>query len=155
MSIRLEMTFDSVEEMLSVFQTKILPTSTASMEVAPAPVKEEPKKAAPKQTAAKADGSKAEKPAATPAASVTDTPAPAPEPAAPAPATESPSEPVAAAPDNSVKITLEFVRAKLAELSQSGKGAAIKALIAETGAPNLSAVPAEKYAELLNKAAAL
>lgn len=136
MTIRLEMSFDSVEEMLSMFQTKILPVTVS---VAEAPVAKETAKA-PKQP-------KAEKPAATQAAPVTATPAPV-ESAPTAPVAESPS-------DNSVKITLEHVRAKLAEISQSGKAAQVKALLTEFGASTLSSVPAEKYAELLNKAAAL
>lgn len=141
MSIRLEMTFDTVEEMLAVFTAKILPTTAAAMELPVPAVKEEPKKAAPKP--------KAEKPAVTPAASETATTETTPAASAPsAPATESPS-------DTGVKITLEFVRSKLAELSQAGKTAQVKALLADFGASSLSAVPAEKYADLLNKAAKL
>ena len=153
MSIRLEMTFDTVEEMLSVFRSKILPTSTAAMEV-PASVVTVTSAPEPKKVAAPAKKPVAEKPAATQPASETATPAPTPEPAAPAAAAESHSEPAPASPE-SVKITLEFVRSKLAQLSQAGKTAQVKALLSDFGANSLSAVPPEKFADLLNKAAAL
>jgi len=80
---------------------------------------------------------KQRKPAATPAAD--ETPA-----AAPAPAAASPSE-----------VTLEQVRAKLAALSQAGKAATVKELIAGFGVAKLTEVPADKYAELLAQAEAL
>lgn len=54
------------------------------------------------------------------------------------------------------KITLETVRTKLAELNSAGKGAQVKALIAEfdpSDRPKLSNVSADDYAELLEKAA--
>ena len=80
---------------------------------------------------------KQRKPAATPAAD--ETPA-----AAPAPAAASPSE-----------VTLEQVRAKLAALSQAGKAATVKELIAGFCVAKLTEVPADKYAELLAQAEAL
>lgn len=49
-------------------------------------------------------------------------------------------------------ITLERVRAKLAALSQSGKQAEVKKLIANFGARKLTEIPQEKYLELLKKA---
>lgn len=70
--------------------------------------------------------------------------------AASAPALASPSEPAPAK-----AITLEEVRAKLAALSQAGKAAQVKDLIAQTGAAKLTDVPADKYPELLEKADAL
>lgn len=78
-------------------------------------------------------------PAAAPAVST--------EPTAPVtPATESPSE----------AVTIEEVRAKLATISQAGKGAAVRDLIKRVGGSDkLSEVPAEKYAALLAEAAAL
>lgn len=82
----------------------------------------------------KAAAKKPRKPAATPAASEA---APV-EAAAPAPAAASPSE-----------VTLEQVRAKLASLSQAGKAADVKALIATFGASKLTDIAAEKYADVL------
>ena len=89
------------------------------------------------QAAEEKPAKKQRKPAATPAAD--ETPA-----AAPAPAAASPSE-----------VTLEQVRAKLAALSQAGKAATVKELIAGFGVAKLTEVPADKYAELLAQAEAL
>ena len=50
------------------------------------------------------------------------------------------------------KVTLEQVRAKLAELTRNGKREQVKALLNEFGANKLSEVPADKYAELMAKA---
>ncbi|MBN3585358.1 hypothetical protein JYB64_23500, partial [Algoriphagus aestuarii] len=47
------------------------------------------------------------------------------------------------------KVTLEQVRAKLAELTRNGKREQVKALLNEFGANKLSEVPADKYAELM------
>lgn len=49
-------------------------------------------------------------------------------------------------------VTLEQVRAKLAELTRNGKREQVKALLNEFGANKLSEVPADKYAELMAKA---
>lgn len=60
--------------------------------------------------------------------------------------------------DKAPEISLETVRVKLAELNSAGKGAEVKALIAEfdsSDRPKLSNVAKEDYAELLEKAAAL
>jgi len=62
---------------------------------------------------------------------------------APAPAVEAPS------------ITLEEVRAKLTAISQAGKKSEVKALIAEYGCTSVTALPAEKFSEILEKAEAL
>src|SRR5690606_39735792 len=43
------------------------------------------------------------------------------------------------------KVTLEQVRAKLAELTRNGKREQVKALLNEFGANKLSEVPADKY----------
>lgn len=51
------------------------------------------------------------------------------------------------------KVTLEQVRAKLAELTRNGKREQVKSLLNEFGANKLSEVPADKYAELMEKAA--
>ena len=57
------------------------------------------------------------------------------------------------AEENKPKVTLEQVRAKLAELTRNGKREQVKALLNEFGANKLSEVPADKYAELMEKAA--
>ena len=59
----------------------------------------------------------------------------------------------ALAEENKPKVTLEQVRAKLAELTRNGKREQVKALLNEFGANKLSEVPADKYAELMEKAA--
>lgn len=51
--------------------------------------------------------------------------------------------------------TLTDVRAKLAELQKSGKREQVKELLENLGASRLSDVPAEKYAELMQKAGEL
>jgi len=71
--------------------------------------------------------------------------------AEPAPAVEQPTE--AAIPASVA--TLEEVRAKLTAVSQGGKKAEVKALIAEYGVSSVTALPSEKYGEILEKAAAL
>ena len=48
--------------------------------------------------------------------------------------------------------TLEQVRAKLADLSRSGKQAEVKALLNKLGAKKLTEVPEEKYPELMREA---
>jgi len=118
-------------------------------------------KAAPKSRKA----SKSSAPAATQEASAPEAPTPSPSPAAetsaPAdegndtPAATSTASPAASPASSKTSVKLEDVRALLADLSQAGKGAQVKALIAETGATKLTEVPAEKYAELLEKAKAL
>ena len=52
-------------------------------------------------------------------------------------------------------ITLDEVRMVLAEKSRAGKTQEVKRLLKECGADKLSAVPEEKYSELLKKAGAL
>ena len=52
-------------------------------------------------------------------------------------------------------MSLEQVRAKLAELSQAGKAADVKKLIADFGAAKLTDIPADKYGDLLQKAEAI
>lgn len=51
--------------------------------------------------------------------------------------------------------TLMDVRAKLAELQKSGKREQVKGLLESFSASRLSEVPAEKYAELMQKAGEL
>lgn len=53
------------------------------------------------------------------------------------------------------KISLEQVREKLAALAKAGKQEQVKELIASYGASKLTEIPAEKYAELLEKAEAI
>ena len=69
--------------------------------------------------------------------------APAPAPAPAAPAAEAPT------------VTLEQVRAKLTELSQGGKAADVKSLIAKFGGGKLTDLKAEQYADVLAAAEAL
>jgi len=52
-------------------------------------------------------------------------------------------------------VTLEQVRAKLAALSQAGKQAQVKELIAKFGGKKLTDIPTEKYPELLAEAEGL
>lgn len=52
-------------------------------------------------------------------------------------------------------ITQDEVRMVLAEKSRAGKTQEVKMLLRECGADKLSAVPEEKYAELLKKAGVL
>ena len=71
----------------------------------------------------------------------------------------SPKKPAAVAaeeaPEEAPAITLEQLRAKMAAVSQAGKGPECKALLAKFGASNLTSVPAEKYGELMNEVEAL
>ena len=66
-----------------------------------------------------------------------------------APAAETP------APAPASTVTLEQVRAKLTELSQSGKKDDIKVLIAKFGGTKLTDLKAEQYADVLAAAEAL
>ena len=50
------------------------------------------------------------------------------------------------------KLTLENVRAVLAEKSQSGKQPQVKALIKKFGADKLTEIPKDRYEELLKEA---
>jgi len=52
-------------------------------------------------------------------------------------------------------ITLEQVRAKLAEVSNAGKKNEVKELLTSYGVSKLTDLPAEKYSELLAEAEAL
>jgi len=76
---------------------------------------------------------------------VEDKPKKAKKPPAEKPAAEEAPEPV----------TLEQLRAKMAAVSQAGKGPECKALLVKFGASNLTSVPAEKYGELMNEVGAL
>lgn len=55
-------------------------------------------------------------------------------------------------PATDTPITVEQVRAKLAELTKAGKQAKAKEIITSYGAKKLSDVPLEKYAEVITKA---
>jgi hypothetical protein len=123
---------------------------TAAVEAAPAPAKKGKPKAAPTPVA--------EATSSTPVAAATETPASAP--AAEAgnvtPAATSTASPTAStAPSQDSTVTLEQVRAKLAALSQAGKAAQVKGLIAQFGVMKLTDVPADKYAKLMDEASAL
>lgn len=76
-----------------------------------------------------------------------------PKPAAEPSAQEAPAAQTVSSPAPSV--SLEEVRAKLAELSQAGKQQQVVALIASMGARKLTEIPAEKYASLMAQAEAL
>lgn len=67
----------------------------------------------------------------------------------------SPKKPAAEEAPAPEAITLEQLRAKMAAKSQAGKGAECKALLATFGANNLTAVPVEKYSDLLAAVEAL
>ncbi len=58
-------------------------------------------------------------------------------------------------PADQPTLTLETARAKLAALSQSGKQKEVKAIIESFGAKKLTDIPAEKYPEVMQKAAEL
>jgi len=66
-----------------------------------------------------------------------------------------PEAPAAETPAPSPTVTLEQVRAKLTELSQSGKKDDIKVLIAKFGGTKLTDLKAEQYADVLAAAEAL
>lgn len=59
------------------------------------------------------------------------------------------SETSAAAKGSGADLTLEVVRAKLADLSKQGKGAEVKKLLSGYGVSKLTDLPADKYAELM------
>lgn len=130
-------------EMLGTAPAPVAPAAPAVEQEAPKAPK--PAKAA---KAAPVEAPKAEAPAAIPAVTATAT--------ATTPTESAPSEPATASPSEQTKpLTLEEVRAVLAKISQGGKAAEVKALIASYGVTALSAVPADKYSDVLEKAAAL
>lgn len=73
------------------------------------------------------------------------------------PETQAPAEPTpeSAPAGEQPEIKYETVRAKLAELSRTGKQAHVKELLGNFGVTKLSDVPKERYAELLEAAEAL
>lgn len=174
--IQITFTPESAEEaaIIGEAMSRIMAISAQQMSVAPAetkePVAEAPKRtratkatAAPVASVAEAQpessavsGAEAAETFATGAAQTggsstaeTEDPKPVAEPStqeAPAAQTASSQEP---------SVSLEEVRAKLAELSQAGKQQQVVALIASMGARKLTEIPAEKYAKLLAQAAAL
>jgi hypothetical protein len=64
------------------------------------------------------------------------------------PAEETVPEP----PKKEPVVTIEQIRAVLAEKSQSGKTAAVRELLIRFGAPKLSEIKSERFAELLDAA---
>ncbi|ADL50528.1 hypothetical protein [Clostridium cellulovorans] len=54
--------------------------------------------------------------------------------------------------EDTKKISLEYVRGRLAELSRDGKQVQVKELIKKFGANKLTEIPEEKYLELLKEA---
>jgi hypothetical protein len=95
------------------------------------PVAEAPKLARAKKPSTDANTAKPEKDSSTP-----ETSAPT------APTKSSTDEPAS-------QVTLEEVRLVLANLSQGGKAAEVKSLIAQFKAAKLTEIPADKYAEVL------
>ncbi len=71
-----------------------------------------------------------------------------PEPEAPAP--EVKVEPAEVSPPASTEVTVEQVRARLAELSKAGKAGAVKEILAKYQAPSVSALKPEHYAAVLS-----
>jgi hypothetical protein len=61
-------------------------------------------------------------------------------------------ETVPESPKQEPAVTIEQVRAVLAEKSQSGKTAAVRELLIRFGAPKLSKIQAERFTELLDAA---
>ena len=78
---------------------------------------------------------------------VKEAPAKKPKAAKPAPVAETPAEPET---KSAPTFTLEQVRAKLYSLKEDGKD--VGALIAATGHPNLTAIPADEYPALMANA---
>lgn len=72
-----------------------------------------------------------------------------------APSVEPVSAPVPTVTEQTKAITLEEVRAKLAALSQAGKTAAVKELIAKHGVSKLTDLKPEQYSAVLEEAGAL
>jgi len=73
-----------------------------------------------------------------------------------APVAETPTEPeTPPVVESAPTLTLVDVRAVLVKLNDEGKGQEVRALIGEMGYANLTAVPEDKYAELLEKAKGL
>jgi LAS superfamily LD-carboxypeptidase LdcB len=68
---------------------------------------------------------------------------------------DKPAEPVAEESKAQTNITLDDVRIALGNLSQAGKQAEVKTLIASFGATKLSEITSDKYAELMAQAEAL
>ncbi len=95
------------------------------------PVAEAPKSSRAKKSPTDANTAKPEKDSSTP-----ETSAPT------APTKSSTDEPAS-------QVTLEEVRLVLANLSQGGKAAEVKSLIAQFKAAKLTEIPADKYAEVL------
>ena len=64
-------------------------------------------------------------------------------------ASSEPEAPAASTVSLPVAVTLEEVRAVLAQLSQAGKAADVKNLITTFGAAKLTEIPADKYSDVL------
>lgn len=143
MSIQVTISFANKMEMLDFFG--------AGAVLAPAPVIVATPVEQPEAPKAK----KSAKPAATPTVSATATTETTPaDTVQTAPAVESPSEQPDPAPQ-AKQFTLEEVRAKLAALSQGGKTAEVKALLAGAGVTKLTDLKTDQYAAIMEKAGAL
>lgn len=61
-------------------------------------------------------------------------------------------KPVKEEPEEVPQYTQEQVRAKLTELSRAGKAKAVKQLLTDAGATNVTSLDPSKYAEVMQKA---
>jgi hypothetical protein len=61
-----------------------------------------------------------------------------------------PAPEVSEAPEPATGVTVEQVRARLAELSKAGKAGAVKEILAKYQAPSVSALKPEHYAAVLS-----
>ena len=162
--IQITFTPESAEEaaIIGEAMSRIMAISSQQMSITPAetkePVAEAPKRtratkaaaAAPAEASASATGTPetTNQPDPTPTATTVETEDP--KPAAEPSVQEAPAAQTVSSPAPSV--SLEEVRAKLAELSQAGKQQQVVALIASMGARKLTEIPAEKYASLMAEA---
>lgn len=141
--INIHMSFASVTEMQAAFAALSSPAPVAPETI-------QVQAAAAIEKAAKVEAPKPEKVAKSAKPVATQPAAQAPtEPSSPS------AEPVPVLESPSKGPTLEEVRAKLTSLSQTGKSTEVKAIIAECGVAKLTEIPAELYASVLEKAAAL
>jgi len=156
----------SLAELDTEYQAKVAQAAeTAAVEATPVPKATRARKPAPAAAVADAPASSTAETSAQTATTATSTTTQAdPTPTATTAETEgnaaaAPSEPEAAAASTASStapaVTLEQVRAKLADLSKAGKTQQVVALIASMGAKKLTDVPAEKFGQLLAQAEAL
>lgn len=137
--ITVTLTFENEAALMAHFAAATGKATPPAPAPAPAPEKEKVK------PAPKAEKAEKPAPAATPSA-----PADSEQAASTAGVKEEPAAEPSAKP-----VTLEDVRATLAKISQAGKADKVRGLIESLGVAKLTDVPADKYGELLEKAATL